>query len=72
MLIRPYANLKVNDWKYLGNFTTKNWYAQKASFAKSRVCGRGQQCILHAACNVARLYDISYVKGVERNKKKHA
>ena len=37
-------------------------------FARSRVCQRGQKCILHAA-SVARLYKISYVKGVERNKK---
>ena len=28
-------------------------------------------CMLHAAWYVARLYKISYVKGVERNKKKH-
>ena len=27
--------------------------------------------MLHAACNVARLYKISHVEGVERNKNRH-
>ena len=27
--------------------------------------------MLHVACNVAKLYEISYVKGVERNKNTH-
>ena len=47
----------------------QNWYARKATFARSRLCQRGRNYMLHAAWYLARLYEISYVKGVERNKK---
>ena len=47
----------VNDWKY----------ARKATFARSRVCQRGQRSMLHAAWYPARVYKY-YVEGVERNK----
>ena len=44
---------------------------RKATFVRSRVCQRGQNYMLHAAWYVARFYEISYVKGVERNKNSH-
>ena len=61
----------VNDCKYYENLPTKNWFARKASFARSRVCQWGQNYMLHAAWYLARLYEISYVKGVKRNKNSH-
>ena len=60
---------QVNDWKYYETFLTKNWYVEKASFARSVLCQRGRNYMLHAVCYVARLYEISYVEGVKRNKK---
>ena len=61
----------VNDWKYERNLPAKNWLVRKASFARSRVCRRGQNYMLHAAWYVARLYEICYVEGVKRNKNSH-
>ena len=45
----------------------KNWFARKASFARSRVCRRCRRSMLHAAWYPARLYKY-YVEGVKRNK----
>ena len=36
---------------------------------KIQVCQRGQNYMLHAAWYLTRFYEISYVKGVKRNKK---
>ena len=52
-------------------FPPKKWFVRKASFARSRVCQRGQNYMLHAAWYVARLYKIPYVEGAERNKNSH-
>ena len=48
----------------------KNWYARKASFARSRVC-RHCRYMLHAACNEIRSHLIVftvYVDTVNTNK----
>ena len=42
----------VNDRKYEENLPTKNWFARKATFARSRVCRRHWRFMLHAACSV--------------------
>ena len=44
---------------------------RKATFARSRVCQRGQNYMMHAAWYLARFYKMSYVEGVERNKNSH-
>ena len=52
-------------------FPPKSGLREKQSFARCRVCQRGQNYMLHAAWYVARLYEIPYVEGVERNKNSH-
>ena len=52
----------------------------KETFPPKLVCRKNKFCKIqgmlkgskvHAACNVARLYEISHVKGVERNKNRY-
>ena len=52
-------------------FLPKTGLREKQVFARSSICRRGRNFMLHAAWYVARLYEISYVKGVERNKNSH-
>ena len=53
----------------IGNI--KEIFLPKTGFARSRVCRRGRNYMLHPAWYVARLYKISYVEGVKRNKNSH-
>ena len=46
-------------------------HVRKATFARSRVCQKGRNYMLHAAWYVARFYEISYVEGVKINKNSH-
>ena len=63
-----YANELSGKWlKILRNLPTKNWFARKATFARSRVCWRDWRSMLHAAWYPARLYKY-YVECVKRNK----
>ena len=50
----------------------QNFSYQKPVCGKSKFCkiqGMSKGSKVHAACYVARLYEISYVQGVKRNKK---
>ena len=49
----------VNDWKYLKNLPAKNWFARKANFARSRVCRRGRNYMLHGMLKGYTKYPMS-------------
>ena len=41
------------------NLPAKNWYVEKACFARSGVCQRGQKCMLHAMLQGCMKYPMS-------------
>ena len=52
-------------------FQPKTGMREKQVLQDPGVCRRGRNYMLHAAWYLARFYEISYVKGVERNKNSH-
>ena len=51
----------------LRNFSWQKLVCGKSKFSKIQGMSKGLK--VHVACYVARLYEISYVEGVERNEK---
>ena len=49
----------ANDWKYYRNLPAKNWSVRKASFARSRVCRRGRNYMLHGMLQGCTKYPMS-------------